>query len=337
MTVLVTGAAGHLGGNLARVLLSRGHEVRALVHRDMRAIDGLDVEVVRGDVRDMSSLRAACQGIDQVYHTAGYVSIQEDDWSLLQEINVLGVRNVVRACLGSDVTRLVHVSSIHALDTDLSQGCVDESCPLVSSAGRSQYRHSKAAGEREVLEGIAQGLDAVIVRPTAILGPYDYRLSHQGQMILFLAQGKLPALVNGGFDWVDARDVAEAMIRAGATASPSSQYNLSGRWASAKEVAQMVSAICGVRAPRLTCPTSLAYLVVPLYTVLSRLIGARPLFTAIALDALNGGRTVSHERATRELGYRPRPLRKTIEDSLHWYVENGYLVPALPGASTEVV
>lgn len=334
--VLVTGAAGHLGGNLVRALLSRGYQVRVLVHRDVRAVEGLDVEVVRGDVRDLPSLRVACQGIDRVYHTAGYVSIQEDDWPLLQEINVLGVRNVVQACLESGVKRLVHVSSIHALDTDLSQDWVDESCPLVSSAGRSQYRHSKAAGEREVQGGIAQGLDAVIVRPTAILGPFDYRLSHQGQMIRLLAQGKVPALVNGGFDWVDARDVAEAMIQAGAVANPSSQYNLSGRWASAKEVAQMVSSFAGIRAPRLTCPMSLAYFVVPLYTMLSRLVGARPLFTAVALDALNGSRQVSHERAARELGYHPRPLHKTIEDSLHWYIENGLLSTAQPNASTGI-
>ena len=336
MTVLVTGAAGHLGGNLVRVLLSRGTSVRALVHRDVRAIDGLDVEVVRGDVRDLASLRAACQDIDQVYHTAGYVSIQEDDWPLLQEINVLGVRNVVQACLESDVKRLVHVSSIHALDTDLAQGAVDEVCPLVRSAGRSQYRYSKAAGEREVQAGITKGLDAVIVRPTAILGPYDYRLSHQGQMVLFLAQGKLPALVNAGFDWVDARDVADAMIQAGIAAHPSSHYNLSGRWASATEVAQMVSSIAGVRAPRLACPMSVAYLVVSLYSMVSRLVGARPLFTTVALDALSGSREVSHERAACELGYSSRPLRKTIEDSLHWFVENGTLSLVQPTASTGV-
>lgn len=337
MTVLVTGAAGHLGGNLVRALLSRGYPVRALVHRDVRAIDGLDVAVMRGDVRDPTSLRQACQGIDQVYHTAGYVSIQEDDWSLLQEINVLGVRNVVQACLESDVKRLVHVSSIHALDTDLVQGVVNESCPLVRSAARSQYGHSKAAGEHEVRAGITQGLDAVIVRPTAILGPCDYRLSHQGQMVLLLAQGKLPALVNAGFDWVDARDVSEAMIQAGTAADPSSDYNLSGRWASATEVAQLVSSVTGVRVPRLICPMSLAYLVVSFYTMLSQLVGVRPLFTSVALDALTGSRQVGHERAARELGYHPRPLCKTIEDSLHWFVENGYLSLVHPTATRGVV
>jgi len=327
MTAVVTGASGHVGGNLLRALLEAGRPVRALVHQDRRALEGLDLEVVTGDVRDQETLRRAFAGAEVVYHTAAYISILGDEWPLLQEINVLGTRNVVQACLACGVRRLVHFSSIHALEQEPLDVPVDESRPLVDSRRASPYSRSKAAGEREVREGMARGLDAVILYPTAIIGPYDFRPSHFGQVLLYLARGKLPALVAGGFDWVDVRDVVAATLRAAEVAPPGARYLLSGHRVSLPEIAALVEEFTGVPAPRLVLPLGLAKAVAPLATLAARLLRMEPLFTRVAVEALGGNPRVSHERAGRDLGYRPRPFRETIRDTLRWFVEAGRLPP----------
>ncbi len=327
MTVVVTGASGHVGGNLLRALLSSGRPVRALVHRDRRAVEGLDLEVIQGDICDLETLRRAFAGAEVVYHTAAYISILGDEWPLLEQVNVLGTRNVVRACLECGVRRLVHFSSIHALEQEPLDTPVDESRPLVDSDSHraSPYSRSKAAGEREVRAAILCGLDAVILYPTAIVGPYDFRPSHFGHVLLYLARGKLPALVAGGFDWVDVRDVVAAALRAAEAAPPGARYILSGHWATLAEIAALVEGFTGVPAPRRVVSPDLARRVAPLATLAARLLRMRPLFTSVAIEALEGNRRISHERAGRDLSYRPRPFHETIRDTLRWFVESGRL------------
>ena len=164
-SIVVTGAAGHLGGCLVRALSADGHDVRALVHRDRRALEGLDVEVIDGDVADGGSLRRAFSGADVVYHTAAFISISMGDHQRLHQVNVLGTRNVVEACLHCGVKRLVHVSSIEVLEDKPLSVPVDEARPLIQGPSSPPYARSKAAGERQVMGGIIRGLDAVILYP----------------------------------------------------------------------------------------------------------------------------------------------------------------------------
>jgi dihydroflavonol-4-reductase len=323
MTVVVTGAAGHIGGTLVRALLARGRSVRALVHRDRRALHGLDVELVEGDVCDAVSLQRALDGAEVVYHAAARISLLVNEWPLLEAVNVVGTRNVVEACRRCGVRRLVHFSSIHALRQEPLDLPVDESRPLVESDGHPPYDRSKAAGEREVRRAIAQGLDAVILNPTAIIGPYDYRPSHIGAGLLALGRGRLPALVAGGFDWVDVRDVVEGALRAEERAPKGARYLLSGHWVSMRHLASMVEAITGVRAPRFVSPLGLAYVGAPLLTAVARLAGQRPLCTRVSLRALRSNRKISHERASRDLDYHPRPFQETLVDTLRWFEETG--------------
>jgi dihydroflavonol-4-reductase len=272
-----------------------------------------------------------------VYHAAGHVSILSDEWPLLHAVNVVGTQNVVEACLRCGVKRLIHFSSIHALDLAPENGVVDESAPLVGADCHVPYSRSKADGERAVRAGIARGLDAVILNPTALIAPHDYRPSHQGQVLLALAQRRLPALVSGGFDWVDARDVAEAAMRAEASAPADRRYVLSGHWLSAQDLAETVQEITGVRAPRLVAPMSLVWSIAPLYTKLARVMRVRPLFTRVALEVLRSPCTMSHRRAAQALGYRPRPFNETLADTLQWFAESGRLARPLPQRSLEAV
>jgi len=328
MRVTVTGASGHVGANLVRALLAHGDSVRALVHRDRRALVGLPIDMVEGDVRDAASLGRAFAGAELVYHVAGYISIVSGERSRLHDVNVVGTRNVVEACLQCGVSRLMHFSSIHALDLAPSRLQIDEATPLVASGKAPPYSLSKVGGEGAVREGMANGLDAVILNPTAILGPHDYGPSHQGEVLLALARGRLPALVEGGFDWVDARDVAQGAIAAAERAPAGERYILSGHWASVRELGSLVGSIRGVHVPRLVVPMWLARLGAPLFTAWAELVGTRPLFTWVALNALSSNRCISCAKAAVDLYYRPRPLRDTLVDTFQWFTEAGWLQAA---------
>jgi dihydroflavonol-4-reductase len=331
MTVVVTGAGGHVGANLVRALAAQKRATRCLVHVHSQALTGLGVELVEGDVCNLDSLCRAFEGAEVVYHLAACISLAMDDWPQLEAVNVTGTRNVVEACRRAGVRRLVHFSSIHALEQEPLATPVDESRLLVESRRCPPYDRSKAAGEKEVRRAIEKGLDAVIIYPTAIIGPNDYQLSFFGEALLLLARHRLPTLVTGGFDWVDVRDVVAGAMLAEKNAPPGAGYLLSGHWASMCDIAAMVAEITGVPAPRPVCPLWLARLGVPFIGVASRLSGRRPLYTGASLRALRSNRHISHDRATRELGYRPRPLRETLLDTLRWYEDNGQL-PRLTNA-----
>ncbi len=184
MTVVVSGASGHVGGNLIRELLRQGRRVRAIVREDIRAVDGLDLELVRADVLDRQSLDAALVGAEVVYHLAARISVIGDPDGSVYRTNVLGTRNMVSAALEAGVSRFVHFSSIHAFSRYPKQGMIDESRPLTEGKDVPAYDKTKAQGEREVARGVADGLDAVIINPTAVIGPHDYKPSHMGQFFL---------------------------------------------------------------------------------------------------------------------------------------------------------
>ena len=235
---------------------------------------------------------------------------------------------MVEACRRSGVRRLIHFSSIHALTQEPLTVPVDEARPLVASRRYPPYDRSKAAAEREVRAGIEKGLDAVIIYPTAVFGPYDYQPSFFGEALISIARRKLPALVTGGFDWVDARDVAAGAMLAEAKAPAGARYLISGHWVSMCDIAAMIGKITGVNTDKFVCPLWLAHLGAPFIMGVSHLNGKRPLYTSVSLRALKSNRNISHERATRELGYQPRPFRETLADTLRWFEANGQLEAA---------
>jgi dihydroflavonol-4-reductase len=320
----VTGGSGHLGANLVRVLLAAGHRVRALVHRDTRALDGLDVARVAGDVLDPATLPALVSGADVVFHLAGCVSIAGDPNGLVLRTNVEGTRHVAAACLEARVRRLVHVGSIHVYTGHPLDAIVDESRPLADTERRpAPYDRSKALAQREALAAAARGLDAVSLHPTAIVGPHDFKGSRTGQVLAALAAGRMPALVDGGFDWVDARDVSAALLSAAERGRRSGSYLLPGHWRSVAELARAVAGCGGAAPPRLVVPLWLARAGAPLVEAGARLAGTEPLFTREAMETLRKHRRISGDRARRELGWDPRPFEETVRDSLAWLRANG--------------
>ena len=325
MTVLVTGATGHLGNNVVRALLARGRKVRALVHSESASLDGLDVEKRPGDILDRPSLDRAFEGVEAVYHFAGVVSIVPSDGPRVIRANTLGTRNVVDACLAHGVKKLVHASSIHALTPGGSNGVTDESCAPNDEAGAPSYDRSKTAGEAEILAGVARGLDAVIVNPTGVIGPHDYVPHLAGRALIDMYLGKLPMNVAGGFNWVDARDVAAGTLAAEARGRTGENYLLSGHWAPMPDIAAMMERATGHRGPWLIAPLWLARVGLPFIGAYANLTGSQPLYTGPSLRALTEHRECNNAKARAELGFAPRPLERTIAETLAFYAQAGLL------------
>jgi dihydroflavonol-4-reductase len=323
--VVVTGASGHIGANLVRELLARGRRVRALVHRDARALSGLAVEQAEGDVLDTASLDQAFRGAHTVFHLAAVISISGDAGGRVQSVNVTGARNAAAAARHAGATRYVHCSSIHAFDLYRASGTIDETSPRSMRPGAFSYDASKCQGEIAVRREIEQGLAAVIVNPTAVMGPFDWGPSRLGRVLLDLIHRRLPSLVDGGFDFVDVRDVVASMIAAEATGRVGENYLLGGHHHTVAELGAMATAVTGVPCPAITVPRWLAKTGVPFALAWGRLLGQEPLFTFESLDTLGLVRTIDTSKARAELGHAPRPLGDTVRDAYRWFVEAGVL------------
>lgn len=326
MTVVVTGSTGHIGANLVRALVDRGESVRALVHGNARALDGLPVEIVHGDVEDPESLRRAFEGAQRLYHLAAVISIDGDRDGRVHRVNVVGAGNVARIARQSGIERMVHWSSVHAFD-HLTSRHIDETQPRVRGREAFAYDRSKAAGEDAVRREIQAGLEVVVVHPSGVIGPHDYRGSRMGRVLLQLARGTFPALTPGAYDFVDVRDVVDGGIAAMERGRVGESYLLTGHAVALRELAGRVAALTGGRAPRLTVPMSVALAFAPIGTRAARLLGTEPLFTRESLAVVNSGVRFDHGKASAELGYRPRPLDDTLADTLRWFVQTGQLAP----------
>lgn len=335
MLAAVTGANGHIGNTLVRLLLDRGWTVRAGVHGAADALDGLDCERLAIEVTDPDSLRPLMSGADVVFHLAAVISIDGDRGGLVTRVNVEGAEHVARAAHAAGVRRMVHMCSIHAFEPHPADAVVDEDRDRAFESPRA-YDRSKALGERAVRAvGEETGLEVVIVHPTGVIGPNDYARSRMGRVLLDLAWRRLPTLVPGGFDWVDARDVAQGTLAAAERGRPQTSYLLSGHWASVGELASIATGITGVPAPRMTTPRWLINMAVPFSVGWGRLRRQEPLFTFESIEALRNYPQISHARATAELGYAPRPLEETIRDAYAWFAEHGALPPGLLAGAGE--
>ena len=325
---VITGASGYIGGVLAHALAEREgtRSVRAMYRRGKGWASSLDIEWVPGDLMDADALRAAFAGADVVYHLAAMVSIDNGRADEIHATNVVGTRNVVEAALACRVRRLIHFSSIHAFDQKPADEVLDERRAPASGAHHDAYDRSKAAGEQEVRRGMERGLDAVVVNPTGVIGPFDSKPSHAGQFLLDLHRRRIPALVAGGFDWVDVRDVAAAALAAEERGRCGDNYLLAGGWYAARQLAHFAEQATGVRAPHLELPIFLARAWAPVQVSLDRRRGRRPLFTPAALNALAGGnRRISCAKARAELGFRPRHAAESVRDAYRWFAEQGRL------------
>jgi dihydroflavonol-4-reductase len=321
---LVTGATGHIGNVLVRKLLEQGKKVRALIWRgeDTSSIRDLELERVEGDVLDPESLRPALEGVDTVYHLAGLISIMPGRQPFVWKVNVEGTRNVLEASRHANVRRLVYTSSIHAIQRAPHGVEIDESLGFDPNNPYGEYDRSKAAASLEVQKAAQSDLDAVIACPTGVIGPYDYRGSEMGEVIRGAAEAKPMFYVEGAYDFVDVRDVADGLVAAAEHGHRGESYILGGHKISVRYLLETVREVTGKAFASIKIPFSLAELAAkfaPWYYLRTK---AKPRFTPYSLEVLQSNANISHAKARRELGYKPRPVIETIADTVRWYFEN---------------
>ncbi len=318
--ILVTGATGHLGNVLIRKLLEQGEKVRALIlpGEGCDSLEGLDVEMVEGDVTDVVSLEKAMIGVRVVYHLAGVISIVPGADELMEKVNVEGARNVAIAALKTGVKRLVHTSSVHAFKREPHGVVMDENTPLDPDNPAGAYDRSKARGTIEVLKVVEKGLDAVVVCPAGIIGPYDYSGSEMGSVLCNFAKRKLHFIINGGFDFVDVRDVATGLLLAAKKGRKGELYILSGRNIKLAEMREIAQEVGGFKSPLINVPLKIAMFSARFTRFYYRLAKATPAFTEYSLQTVLHNADYSNSKACRELGYSPRSLKESIADAIRW-------------------
>jgi len=325
--IVVTGATGHIGNVLVRELLARGEKIRTVIppFEDITPLEGLEIEKVEGDVRDVNSLIQAFRGADVVYHLAGIISILPGKTELLYQVNVMGTHNVVEACLKSHVRRLIYTSSIHAVEEPPHGIVIDETLPYNPDKVLGDYAKSKAQATLEALEGVKKGLDTVVVCPTGVIGPYDFKPSEMGQLFVDFAKGKLNTYIDGAYDFVDVRDVVMGHILAFEKGRTGESYILSGEQITVRDLLLMLEDITGVKAPSFKIPAWLARTVGKVASLYYRLTKTKPLFTAYSVDVLDSNSLISSEKAHLELGYSTRSIRESIIDAIQWFKETSRL------------
>ncbi len=305
---LITGATGHIGNVLVRKLLERGKKVRALIlpGEDTTSLEGVDVEKVEGDVLNLESLWKPLEGVSGVFHLAGIISIMPGADPLVWRVNVEGTRNVLKAAIQSGVRRLVYTSSIHAIQR-VEEGVIDEQLPYDPGNPYGEYDRSKAQATLDVQQASRGELDAVIACPTGVIGPFDYRGSMMGSVIRTAAENRPTLYVDGAYDFVDVRDVADGLIAAEEKGTRGESYILSGGRMSVRYLLETVREITGRSFPTVKIPFGLARAASVFTPLYYRLAHASPRFTPYSLEVLQSNSHISHAKASRELGLSPAP------------------------------
>jgi dihydroflavonol-4-reductase len=319
---LVTGATGHIGNVLVRKLLKRGEKVRALImpNESRDPLKGLDVEAVEGDVLNVDSVFESMRGIRGVFHLAGVISIMPGAIPFVRKVNVEGTKNILRAAKESGVGKVVYTSSIHAIQR-AENGVIDESLPFDADNPYGAYDRSKAEATLEVLDAARAGLEAVVACPTGVIGPHDYRGSMMGSVIHDAAAAKPSLYVDGAYDFVDVRDVADGLIAAAKNGKRGESYIFSGNKISVRYLLETIREITGRGFFQLKIPFDLAKFAALFTPMYYRFAHATPRFTPYSLEVLKSNSNISHAKATRELGYKPRSIYESISDTVKWFLE----------------
>jgi dihydroflavonol-4-reductase len=324
---LVTGATGFVGSAVARALVGMGHDVRVLArpNGDRRNLVDLSVEVTEGSLEDALSLARAVAGCRYLFHVAADYRLWVPDPAPMFRTNVEGTRDLMTAALDAGVERVVYTSSVATLGL-VAEGAADEETPSNFESMIGPYKQSKFQAE-EVVRGLVtrQGLPAVIVNPSTPVGPRDRKPTPTGRIILEAARGHMPGYVETGLNIVHVDDVAAGHLAAAELGRVGERYILGGENLSLARILVDVAEAAGTRASRMRVPYTVAYPVAIGAELMARLSGKEPFITLDGVRMARKKMYFASEKASRELGYTPRPARNAIADAIGWFKANGYL------------
>ncbi len=327
MKVLVTGATGFIGFFVAKLLTEKGLHVKALVREGSSTspLADLDVETVRGDVRDIDSIRRALEDCRQVYHLAADYRLWVPDPETMYEINVRGTRNVMEASLMRGTEKVVYTSTVGVLATSSDGRPANEGTPSTIDDMVGHYKRSKFIAEKEVFRFIEKGAPIVIVNPSTPIGPMDRKPTPTGKMIVDFMNGALPAYLDTGLNFVDVEDVAAGHWLAAVKGKTGQKYILGNRNLSLREFLQSLAAITGRKAPKVRLPYLPVLLAAYVDEALSALRGTSPHIPVTGVKMARKYMYYDCSKAVSELGMPQSPVEGAIERAVNWFLENGFV------------
>ena len=324
---LITGGSGHVGANLVRELSSRGYEVRCIdFDNDHRAFEGFNVELVKGNITDISTLDNAFKDVEVVFHTAAVISLDRKDKDLIRSVNVGGTENVCEMSLRHDVKKLIHFSYVDAFVREPLEDPLYENRSLVTDPNAVPYDLSKADAQRIVLEYCDKGLNASIIHPSGIFGPNDFKPSLFGQEFINIANGKRPYSINVGYDYVDVRDLCKTSVDCIDKGEIKQNYIVGGNYMDFVYMSEVMSEILNKKLIRSTLPFGFIYMSLP-GSYISSLIKKTP--RAITMDSIHTikvqNKNIPSSLSKEKLNHNPRPVEETIQDTIEFFQKRGLI------------
>ena len=331
MNCFVTGGAGFIGANLVHELSARGHRIKAWLRpgTNPRSLDGLDLERLTGDISNRAAMVQAMQGCDWCFHLAASYQLWLPDYAPMYATNVDGTRNVIEAAVEAGCSRIVYTSTVGCIgwagEINGEVRPADETTTVSESLMNNHYKRSKWRAERVALELAAGGAPVVIVNPSAPVGPRDRKPTPTGQVILDFVNGRMPAYLDTGLNWVDVRDVAIGHILAAEKGRVGERYilgNAEGNWTLQKAFA-VLAEITGLRAPKFRLPHAAAWFIAQADEARARLTGQTPRVPVAGVEMARHKMFFNPAKAIRELGLPQTPPRVALTDAIEWFRANG--------------
>jgi dihydroflavonol-4-reductase len=326
MTTLVTGAAGFLGSHVTRQLVARGDEVRVLMRASStnRAIADLSLEYVTGDLRDPASLDRAMKGVKRVFHVAADYRLWAKRSQDIYDSNVGGTKNLLDAARRAGVEQLIYTSTVATIAVDRPQHPNEfTDAKLEEMVGH--YKRSKWLAEKEALDAAKNGLPVIVAMPTTPVGPWDWKPTPTGKIILDFLNGKMPGYVETGLNFVGVEECAAGHLLIAEKGKVGERYLLGAENLALKGMLDLLSKITGLPAPKLKIPHGLALGVAYASTAFSRLVGREPGIPVEGVKIARHMMYVDCSRARRELGFKAGPVAAALERAVRWYEANGYI------------
>ncbi len=328
MTTLVTGAAGFLGSHVARQLVARGEEVRVLIRASSsnRAISDLPLEYVTGDLRDARSLERAMKGVQRVFHVAADYRLWAKRSQDIYDSNVGGTKNVLAAAKAAGVAQLIYTSTVATIAVDRPE-LPNEFTDSKLEEMIGHYKRSKWMAEQEALKAAKEGLPVVVAMPTTPVGPWDWKPTPTGKIILDFLNGKMPGYVETGLNFVGVEECAAGHLLVAERGKVGERYLLGAENLTLKEMLDTLAKITSLPAPGMKIPHGVALGVAYVESTLSRLVGREPQIPVEGVKIAQHKMFVDCSRAQKELGFQPGSVAAALERAVRWYQTNGYVKP----------
>jgi dihydroflavonol-4-reductase len=326
MTTLVTGAAGFLGSHVARQLVARGENVRVLMRpsSNNRAISDLSLEYVTGDLRDPASLERAMNGAKRVFHVAADYRLWAKNPQDIYDSNVGGTKNLLAAAKKAGVEQLIYTSTVATIAVDRPE-LPNESADSKLEEMVGHYKRSKWLAEQEALRAAREGMPVIVAMPTTPVGPWDWKPTPTGKIILDFLNGKMPGYVETGLNFVGVEECAAGHLLVSDRGKIGERYLLGAENLTLKGLLDLLARITGLRAPGMKIPHGVALGVAYVESAFSRLIGKEPQIPVEGVKIAQHKMFVDCSRAQRELGFQPGPVAAALGRAVRWYQANGYV------------